>query len=351
MQYHAHQDDDPNTDEDDDVVGLRAGQCLDINNGKGLGCHRVFKNPITVKLLYVSLFCVIWILFGSCMFAWLEAKDMVKYQKGSHDFDAMVKTMRKLSKSSTNTLEQKQLLHAANFMSKNKPATISWGLAGGFFFSLLSMTTIGYGRFLVPQTMWGRLFVIPFTLIGIPTLAILYTVFAKWWLHATRRYIRKWKTTNAKGIATAIAMSIFLSLLLVVGPIVFLCLEKWSYYEAVYFVWCSISTIGYGDFVPETQAGQLVGVILMPLGLGTCALLLAAISQWFQDVITWFDHDEKSWEQKMAQQGGDSSERLLSGSGNDSGSNDDQGSSGDETNYGAVDPGTKLKAAGVDQQV
>lgn len=346
MQYHAHKDDDQ-SDEDDDVVGIRSSQCFDINQGRGMGCHRVLKNPITVKLLYVSLFCVIWILFGSCMFAWLEAKDMEKYQKGSHDFDAMLKTMRTLSGTKQKTvkltdLQQRQLLHAANFMSKNKPAEISWGLAGGFFFSLLSMTTIGYGRFLVPQTMGGRLFVIPFTLIGIPTLAILYTVFAKWWLHATRRHIRKWNQTRAKGIATAVAMGIFLTLLLGVGPLVFLCLENWSYYEAVYFIWCSISTIGYGDFVPETQAGQWVGVALMPLGLGTCALLLAAISQWFQDLITWFDHDEDSYSKLVS--GAESSEKLL-------GDSNEEGSSSDETNYGSVDPGTKLKATGIDEQV
>lgn len=350
--YHKHQDEEDGdlSDENDDVVGIRSSQCFDINQGRGVGCHRFLRNPITVKLLYVSLFCVIWILFGSCMFAWLEAKDMEKYQKGSHDFDKMLKTMRTLSTSRQKTvtltdLQQRELLHAANFMQKNKPAHISWGLAGGFFFSILSMTTIGYGRFLVPVTMAGRLFVIPFTLVGIPTLAILYTVFAKWWLHGTRRYIRKWKTTQAKSIATAIAMGIFLSLLLVVGPVIFLCLEEWSYYEAVYFIWCSISTIGYGDFVPETQAGQWVGVALMPLGLGTCALLLAAISQWFQDLITWFDHDQESYTKLVAgKQARASSERLLTDS-------NDEGSSGDETSYGAIEPGTKLKATGIDDQV
>jgi len=350
MQYHAHEDDLP--DEDDDVVGLRHAQreCFAIENGHGVGCHRILKNPITVKLLYVTLFCVIWILIGSCVFAWLETKDMEKYEHGSRDFDHMLLTMRSLGKTKNKTialseLQQKQLLHAANFMQKNKPAQIEWGLAGGFFFSILSMTTIGYGRFLVPQTMAGRLFVIPFTIIGIPTLGILYTVFAKWWLHETRRHIRKWKLAKAKGVATAIAMGIFLILLLVVGPIIFLCLEDWSYYESVYFMWVSISTIGYGDFVPETRAGQWVGLAVLPLGLGTCALLLAAIAQWFQDLITWFDHDNESYNRLLRQEAGDEGDtkNLLAG---DS-SNEDGGSSGDETNYGS----TKLKAPGVDQQV
>lgn len=326
--------------EDDDVVGIHSRQCFDVNQGHGVGCHRIFKNQITVKLFYVSMFCVLWILFGSCMFAWLETKDMEKFEHGSRDFDQMLLTMRSLSATKNKTIalsemQQKQLLHAANFMQKNRPAQITWGLAGGFFFSILSMTTIGYGRFLVPATMAGRLFVIPFTLIGIPTLAILYTVFAKWWLHETRRHILKWKQTQTKGIATAVAMGLFLILLLVLGPVVFIWLEDWSYYEAVYFMWVSISTIGYGDFVPETQAGQWVGLAVLPLGLGTCALLLAAIAQWFEDLITWFDHDNESYTQLQ-----DATQRLLD---SDSGSAEDD----DATKYGA----TKLKASGIDQQV
>merc|ERR1711907_504799 len=80
--------------------------------------------------------------------------------------------------------------------------------------------------------------------------------------------------------------------------------EDWSYYESVYFMWVSISTIGYGDFVPETRAGQWVGLAVLPLGLGTCALLLAAIAQWFQDLITWFDHDNESYNRLLRQPAG-----------------------------------------------
>jgi len=83
---------------------------------------------------------------------------MQKYQKGAHDFDGMVSTLRNVSNSGVMPLPganlnftKRQLTHAANFMANNKPATIQWGPAGGFFFSILSMTTIGYGRFPLPS--------------------------------------------------------------------------------------------------------------------------------------------------------------------------------------------------------
>lgn len=278
---------------------VRSRQRRVVRHGKNFGLHRNISE-INVKLVYAALFAVIWVAFGTVMFAWLEAKDMQKYQKGSHDFDAMVTTIRDLAKKDKDlsALQQRHLTHAANFMAKNKPATVHWGPSGGFFFSVLSLTTIGYGRFLCPATMGGRLFVIPYTLIGIPIIAILYTVWAKRWLAAIKDMITRIQGEAAeKWQSTSIALGIFLTMLLGLGPAIFMAFEKkWAYYEAVYFIWCSVSTIGYGDFVPESTGGEWTGIALVPLGLGVCALLLASITQWFEDLILFMDYNEDSYE-------------------------------------------------------
>jgi len=167
---------------------------------------------------------------------------------------------------------------------------------------VLSLTTIGYGRFLCPGTVAGRLFVIPYTLIGIPIIAILYTVWAKRWLAAIKDVIARFQGSDAeKWQSTTIALLIFLTMLLGIGPAIFMSFEKkWQYYEAVYFIWCSVSTIGYGDFVPETTGGEWTGIALVPLGLGVCALLLASITQWFEDLILFMDYNEDSYEDARA---------------------------------------------------
>jgi len=281
---------------------VRSRQRRVVRDGHNWGIHKNLSE-INVKLVYAAIFAVVWVAFGTGMFAYLEEKDMKKYQKGSHDFDAMVATIRGLAANNTlPAVEQRQLIHAANFMQKNKPATVHWGPSGGFFFSVLSLTTIGYGRFLCPQTVGGRLFVIPYTLVGIPIIAILYTVWAKRWLAAIKQMIYKFQgEAAAKWQSTTIALGIFLTMLLGVGPAIFMSFEKkWYYYEAVYFIWCSVSTIGYGDFVPETTGGEWTGIALVPLGLGICALLLASITQWFEDLILYMDYNADSYEDARA---------------------------------------------------
>lgn len=190
--------------------------------------------------------------------------------------------------------------HATNFMTRNKPAHVGMSIEGGFFFSVLSLTTIGYGRFLIPRTMWGRLFVIPYTLIGIPLLGIMYTVWAKValgkikmavaWCQGSRA--RKWQTTM-------VAMFVLIITLLVITPLAFMAVEDWEYYEAVYFTWVTVSTIGYGDFVPETDRGEWLGIILVPLGLGIVSLVFGAITQWFEDTFVYFDYDETHFKKSL----------------------------------------------------
>lgn len=160
-------------------------------------------------------------------------------------------------------------------------------------FSVLSLTTIGYGRFLVPRSIAGRLFVIPYTLVGIPLVAVMYTVWAKLGLNWLKRRVKditglpakKWQTT-------AIAFCAFFIILFVIGPAIFSLSENWLYYESVYFVWCTLSTIGYGDFVPTHHVGLVVGMILIPVGLGVVALVFAAISQYYEDLFIYLDYDE-----------------------------------------------------------
>lgn len=279
---------------------------LDLRKGHNIGCHK-YCDALNVKLLYMTMGCLLWITMGSFVFAALEEKNMLKYQKGAHDFDGMVNTLRNVSTSGVMphplfqgpnlNFTKRQLTHAANFMAQNKPATIQWGPAGGFFFSIPSMTTIGYGRFLIPKTTAGQLFVIPFTMVGIPLLAILYTAWARKALKSIKNAVKKFNGTGsvARWQTTVIAFGIFLIFLLGIGPAIFMETEGWEYHEAVYFVWVSVSTIGYGDYVPESTEGRTIGILLVPLGLGICALLLAAIVQWFEDLIVYMDYDMDSY--------------------------------------------------------
>ena len=47
--------------------------------------------------------------------------------------------------------------------------------------------------------------------------------------------------------------------------------------------WFTISTVGYGDIVPETPMGRTVAAILIAVGLGVCGYLAAFASSLIQD--------------------------------------------------------------------
>ena len=68
---------------------------------------------------------------------------------------------------------------------------------------------------------------------------------------------------------------------LVVGTAGFMLLEKLSFLDAVYFTIVTISTVGYGDLAPTTEAGKGFSIFLIIFGIGTFLTLLTTLTQWF----------------------------------------------------------------------
>jgi voltage-gated potassium channel len=54
-----------------------------------------------------------------------------------------------------------------------------------------------------------------------------------------------------------------------------------SFQEGVWFAIETVTTVGYGDIVPHTEAGRAVAVVVMISGIGTAALVVGAASQRF----------------------------------------------------------------------
>jgi len=58
-------------------------------------------------------------------------------------------------------------------------------------------------------------------------------------------------------------------LFIVMGTVVYHYLEGWSRIDSLYFSIITLTTIGYGDFSPQTDAGKLftIGYILLGIGV------------------------------------------------------------------------------------
>ena len=73
----------------------------------------------------------------------------------------------------------------------------------------------------------------------------------------------------------SIAIGFFLAIWLA-GAAVFSVTEGWSYGEAVWYGFVTLSTIGFGDYTPETTEGQLFAYAYILCGFGVGAFVISA---------------------------------------------------------------------------
>jgi voltage-gated potassium channel len=53
-----------------------------------------------------------------------------------------------------------------------------------------------------------------------------------------------------------------------------------SFDDALWWSWCTATTVGYGDFYPVTTTGRFIGVALMLVGVAMVSALTAALAAW-----------------------------------------------------------------------
>ena len=76
----------------------------------------------------------------------------------------------------------------------------------------------------------------------------------------------------------AIAIIVLLSMLLM-GTIGFHYLEGWSFLESFYATVVTLSTVGYGDFLPRSKEGMLFTVFLIIVGVGTMLYTIGLVTE------------------------------------------------------------------------
>lgn len=59
-----------------------------------------------------------------------------------------------------------------------------------------------------------------------------------------------------------------------IGVMIYTCWEDWSYFEAFYFVFISMSTIGFGDYVPEHPIFMMCSILYLIFGLALTAMFI-----------------------------------------------------------------------------
>ncbi|XP_008852130.1 potassium channel subfamily K member 6 isoform X2 [Nannospalax galili] len=151
----------------------------------------------------------------------------------------------------------------ANRSGAGKASDPAWDFASALFFASTLVTTVGYG-YTTPLTDAGKAFSIAFALLGVPITMLLLTASAQrlslLLTHAPLSWLSLhwgWHPRQAARWHLVALLVVILIVCFLVPAAVFAYLEEaWSFLDAFYFCFISLSTIGLGDYVPGEAPGQ-----------------------------------------------------------------------------------------------
>ncbi|XP_018020736.1 potassium channel subfamily K member 10-like [Hyalella azteca] len=132
----------------------------------------------------------------------------------------------------------------------------NWDFWNAFFFSFITITTIGYGH-LSPRTTFGQQFCILYSLFGIPLNTMVFVTLAGFYSDfvLTREDREGGNGRTAVQVVSRALVYLMpgLILFLIVPAVIVMEVEGWTFLQSFYFAFISLTTIGYGDFVAGGQ--------------------------------------------------------------------------------------------------
>lgn len=74
------------------------------------------------------------------------------------------------------------------------------------------------------------------------------------------------------------------TLVLAVGSVSYHYIEGWSWIDSLYFSVITLSTIGYGDFSPQTDGGKLFTILYILIGIGIILSFINTVYEHYNTV-------------------------------------------------------------------
>lgn len=62
-------------------------------------------------------------------------------------------------------------------------------------------------------------------------------------------------------------------------------LEGWEWLDSIYFCIITLTTVGYGDFSPQTDAGKAFTIIYIIMGVGIILSFINTVYNHYRDVV------------------------------------------------------------------
>lgn len=68
-----------------------------------------------------------------------------------------------------------------------------------------------------------------------------------------------------------------------IGTVVYHYIEGWSWIDSIYFSIITLTTIGYGDFSPQTDTGKIFTIFYIVLGIGIILSFINTVYSHYQE--------------------------------------------------------------------
>ncbi|XP_053105995.1 potassium channel subfamily K member 3 [Hemicordylus capensis] len=201
-----------------------------------------------VRTLALILCTFTYLLVGAAVFDALESEaetaDCARLEKRQHEL------MSKYNLSEANYVE----LEGVVLKLKPHKAGVQWRFAGSFYFAITVITTIGYGH-AAPSTDGGKVFCMFYALLGIPLTLVMFqslgeriNTFVRYLLHRIKKCLGMRRPEVSMANMVTIGFFSCISTLCI-GAAAFSYYENWTFFQAYYYCFITLTTIGFGDYV------------------------------------------------------------------------------------------------------
>ncbi|CAI5440722.1 unnamed protein product [Caenorhabditis angaria] len=200
-----------------------------------------------VRTLSLIVCTFTYLLVGAAVFDALESDNEIQQRR-------LVETIRKMLQSKYN-MSNADYEVLENTIVKGVPhkAGYQWKFSGALYFATTVITTIGYGHS-TPLTHGGKIFCMFYALAGIPLGLVMFQSIGERMNTFAAKLIRFFRRAAGKQPIVTPMDLIWVctgwgAFLIAGGAFAFSKYENWSYFDAVYYCFTTLTTIGFGDYV------------------------------------------------------------------------------------------------------
>ncbi|XP_048363161.1 potassium channel subfamily K member 9 [Sphaerodactylus townsendi] len=209
-----------------------------------------------VRTLSLIICTFTYLLVGAAVFDALESDYEVREEEQLKAEETRLKGKYNI------TQEDYQQLELIIMQSEPHRAGVQWKFAGSFYFAITVITTIGYGH-AAPGTNAGKAFCMCYAALGIPLTLVMFqslgermNTFVKYLLQRMKKCCRM-RSTDVS-MENMVAVGFFSCIgTLCIGAAAFSQCEEWTFFQAFYYCFITLTTIGFGDYVALQSKGAL----------------------------------------------------------------------------------------------